>query len=41
MAPEEDVPSEDDPDADELGLSAHELLMRELGATIIEEYEND
>lgn len=41
VAPEEDVPSEDDPDADELGLSAHELLMRELGATIIEEYEND
>ena len=35
--PEEDMPAEDDPDLDESALSGHDLIVRELGATVIEE----
>jgi DNA polymerase-3 subunit gamma/tau len=34
-----DLPSVDDPDADDSGLSSHELLERELGAKVIGEYD--
>ncbi|MGK5496507.1 DNA polymerase III subunit gamma and tau, partial [Streptomyces sp. URMC 125] len=37
VAPEDDVPAEDDPDLDETALSGHELIVRELGATVLEE----
>ncbi|MGN6332273.1 MAG: DNA polymerase III subunit gamma and tau [Motilibacteraceae bacterium] len=37
VPPEQDVVSDDDPDADDSGLSGAELLVRELGATVIEE----
>jgi DNA polymerase-3 subunit gamma/tau len=36
----EDVPSQDDPDADDAGLTSHDLLARELGAKVIGEYDN-
>ncbi|HEU4675332.1 MAG TPA: DNA polymerase III subunit gamma and tau, partial [Motilibacteraceae bacterium] len=39
VPPEQDVVSDDDPDADDSGLSGAELLVRELGATVIEERE--
>ncbi|MFB7280916.1 DNA polymerase III subunit gamma and tau [Streptomyces hydrogenans] len=41
VAPEDDVPEEDDPDLVESALSGHELIVRELGATVVEEYTND
>ncbi|MBZ6283525.1 DNA polymerase III subunit gamma and tau [Streptomyces olivaceus] len=34
---EEDIPEDDDPDLDESALSGRELLVRELGATVVEE----
>ncbi|GAA2709362.1 hypothetical protein GCM10010315_07300 [Streptomyces luteosporeus] len=34
---EEDVPAEDDPDLDDTALTGHDLIVRELGATVIEE----
>jgi DNA polymerase-3 subunit gamma/tau len=34
---EYDMPEDDDPDLDEAALSGHELIVRELGATVIEE----
>ncbi|MGH3323869.1 MAG: DNA polymerase III subunit gamma/tau, partial [Streptomyces sp.] len=34
---EDDEPTEDDPDLDESALSGYDLIMRELGATVIEE----
>ncbi|WP_045866098.1 DNA polymerase III subunit gamma and tau [Streptomyces sp. WMMB 714] len=37
---EDDMPAEDDPDLDESALSGHDLIMRELGATVIEEFEH-
>ncbi|MTE20135.1 DNA polymerase III subunit gamma and tau [Streptomyces sp. TRM43335] len=37
VAPEDDMPAEDDPDLDETALSGHELIVRELGATVLEE----
>lgn len=37
LEPEEDMPAEDDPDLDESALSGHDLIVRELGATVIEE----
>ncbi|MGN6244991.1 MAG: DNA polymerase III subunit gamma and tau [Motilibacteraceae bacterium] len=37
VPPEQDVASDDDPDAEDSGLSGAELLVRELGATVIEE----
>ncbi len=39
VAPEDDIPADDDPDLDGDGLTSHELLARELGATVIEEVE--
>ncbi|MEU3595927.1 DNA polymerase III subunit gamma and tau, partial [Streptomyces filamentosus] len=41
VAPEDDVPEEDDPDLVESALSGHDLIVRELGATVVEEYTND
>ena len=38
---EPDLPALDDPPADDSGLSSQELLSRELGATVIEEYPHD
>ncbi|MFF4342837.1 DNA polymerase III subunit gamma and tau [Kitasatospora sp. NPDC001540] len=37
VAPEDDVPEEDDPDLVEDVFSAQELIVRELGATVLEE----
>ncbi|MEV4561450.1 DNA polymerase III subunit gamma and tau [Kitasatospora sp. NPDC049285] len=37
VAPEDDIPEEDDPDLDEEAFSAQELIVRELGATVLEE----
>jgi DNA polymerase-3 subunit gamma/tau len=37
VAPEDDVPEEDDPDLNEDVFSAQELIVRELGATVLEE----
>ncbi|MEU7552930.1 DNA polymerase III subunit gamma and tau [Streptomyces sp. NPDC044571] len=41
VAPEDDVPEEDDPDLVESALTGHDLIVRELGATVIEEYTNE
>jgi DNA polymerase-3 subunit gamma/tau len=41
VAPEDDVPEEDDPDLVESALTGHDLIVRELGATVLEEYTND
>ncbi|MER7177835.1 DNA polymerase III subunit gamma and tau, partial [Streptomyces mesophilus] len=38
---EDDIPEEDDPDLDESALSGHDLIVRELGATVIEEIANE
>jgi DNA polymerase III subunit gamma/tau len=38
---QDDVPAEDDPDLDESALSGHDLIMRELGATVIEEFDHE
>ncbi|MFD6420061.1 DNA polymerase III subunit gamma and tau, partial [Streptomyces sp. NPDC060194] len=38
---EDDVPEDDDPDLDETALTGHELIVRELGATVVEEYTNE
>ncbi|MFI6345053.1 DNA polymerase III subunit gamma and tau [Streptomyces sp. NPDC050560] len=38
VSPEDDVPEEDDPDLEESALSGRELIVRELGATVMEEY---
>ncbi|MET7574908.1 DNA polymerase III subunit gamma and tau [Streptomyces sp. NPDC005492] len=40
-APEDDTPEDDDPDLDESALSGHELIVRELGATVVEEFTNE
>ncbi|MFI9343071.1 DNA polymerase III subunit gamma and tau [Streptomyces sp. NPDC052773] len=41
VAPEDDIPEDDDPDLDESALSGQELIMRELGATVVEEFTNE
>jgi DNA polymerase-3 subunit gamma/tau len=41
VAPEDDIPEDDDPDLDESALSGHDLIMRELGATVVEEISNE
>ncbi|MFI0187823.1 DNA polymerase III subunit gamma and tau [Streptomyces sp. NPDC017086] len=41
VAPEDDIPEDDDPDLDESALSGHELIVRELGATVVEEVSNE
>ncbi|MFJ3677949.1 DNA polymerase III subunit gamma and tau [Streptomyces diastaticus] len=38
---EDDIPEEDDPDLDESALSGHDLIVRELGATVVDEYTNE
>ncbi|WP_194362478.1 hypothetical protein [Streptomyces alkaliterrae] len=38
---EDDIPEEDDPDLDESALSGHDLIIRELGATVIEEINHE
>ncbi|MFG3254204.1 DNA polymerase III subunit gamma and tau [Streptomyces sp. NPDC048172] len=38
---EDDMPAEDDPDLDETALSGHDLIVRELGATVIEEFQHE
>ncbi|MFJ1707893.1 DNA polymerase III subunit gamma and tau [Kitasatospora sp. NPDC088346] len=37
VAPEDDVPEDDDPDLNEQVFSGQELIIRELGATVLEE----
>ncbi|WP_437070453.1 DNA polymerase III subunit gamma and tau [Streptomyces sp. enrichment culture] len=41
VAPEDDIPEDDDPDLDESALSGQELIVRELGATVVEEFTNE
>jgi DNA polymerase-3 subunit gamma/tau len=41
VSPEDDTPEADDPDLDENALSGHDLIVRELGATVLEEFTND
>ncbi|MFF3979160.1 DNA polymerase III subunit gamma and tau [Streptomyces sp. NPDC001828] len=38
---EDDVPEDDDPDLVDNALSGHDLIVRELGATVVEEYTNE
>ncbi|WP_306965647.1 DNA polymerase III subunit gamma and tau [Streptomyces afghaniensis] len=38
---EDDIPEDDDPDLDESALSGQELIVRELGATVVEEFSNE
>ncbi|MGW2543004.1 DNA polymerase III subunit gamma and tau, partial [Kitasatospora sp. NPDC001574] len=37
VAPEDDIPEEDDPDLNEEAFSGQDLIVRELGATVLEE----
>ncbi len=41
VAIEDDIPEEDDPDYDDTALTGYDLLVRELGATVIEEITNE
>ncbi|MFJ9612448.1 DNA polymerase III subunit gamma and tau [Streptomyces noursei] len=41
MSIEYDMPAEDDPDLVDSALSGHELIVRELGATVLEEFDNE
>ncbi|MGW7263206.1 DNA polymerase III subunit gamma and tau [Streptomyces sp. NPDC054842] len=41
VSPEDDIPEDDDPDLDESALSGHDLIVRELGATVVEEVSHD
>ncbi|MEV5599867.1 DNA polymerase III subunit gamma and tau [Streptomyces sp. NPDC052299] len=41
VAPEDDIPEADDPDLVDSALSGHELIVRELGATVVEEFNNE
>ncbi|MET9493847.1 DNA polymerase III subunit gamma and tau [Streptomyces sp. NPDC006552] len=38
---EDDIPEDDDPDLDETALTGHDLIVRELGATVVEEFTNE
>ncbi|MFC8199365.1 DNA polymerase III subunit gamma and tau [Streptomyces sp. NPDC057298] len=38
---EDDIAADDDPDLDESALSGHELIVRELGATVLEEFSHE
>ncbi|UWE13374.1 hypothetical protein [Actinacidiphila bryophytorum] len=38
---EDDIPEDDDPDLVDSALSGHDLFIRELGATVIEEIQHD
>ncbi|WP_097971558.1 DNA polymerase III subunit gamma and tau [Streptomyces sp. gb14] len=41
VSPEDDVPEDDDPDLVDSALSGHDLIVRELGATVIDEFANE
>ncbi|MGP3635571.1 DNA polymerase III subunit gamma and tau, partial [Streptomyces sp. 24-1644] len=41
VAPEDDTPEADDPDLVDSALSGHDLIVRELGATVVEEFINE
>ncbi|WP_406452644.1 DNA polymerase III subunit gamma and tau [Streptomyces sp. NBC_00876] len=41
VAPEDDTPEADDPDLVDSALSGHDLIVRELGATVVEEFNNE
>ncbi|GGO98517.1 hypothetical protein GCM10012280_62850 [Wenjunlia tyrosinilytica] len=41
VAPEDDIPEDDDPDLDDTALTGHDLIVSELGATVIEEISHD
>lgn len=41
VAPEDDFAEEDDPDLVDSALTGHDLIVRELGATVVEEYTNE
>ncbi|WP_330331623.1 DNA polymerase III subunit gamma and tau [Streptomyces sp. NBC_00536] len=41
VRPEDDVPEADDPDLVDSALTGHDLIVRELGATVVEEYTNE
>ncbi|MCX5406140.1 DNA polymerase III subunit gamma and tau [Streptomyces sp. NBC_00335] len=41
VAPEDDIAEADDPDLVDTALSGHDLIVRELGATVVEEYTNE
>ncbi|MEU8436508.1 DNA polymerase III subunit gamma and tau, partial [Streptomyces sp. NPDC029216] len=41
VAPEDDVAEADDPDLVDNALTGHDLIVRELGATVVEEYTNE
>ncbi|MGY0025106.1 DNA polymerase III subunit gamma and tau [Streptomyces sp. YJ-C3] len=41
VSAEDDVPEDDDPDLDENALSGQDLFVRELGATVVEEFINE
>ncbi|MET8687753.1 DNA polymerase III subunit gamma and tau [Streptomyces sp. NPDC004732] len=41
VSPEDDTPEDDDPDLVESALSGHDLIVRELGATVVDEYPNE
>ncbi|MCK7626882.1 DNA polymerase III subunit gamma and tau [Streptomyces sp. RS10V-4] len=41
MSIEYDMPAEDDPDLVDSALSGHDLIVRELGATVLEEFDNE
>ncbi|MFS0696016.1 DNA polymerase III subunit gamma and tau, partial [Streptomyces nitrosporeus] len=41
VAPEDDTAEADDPDLVDSALSGHDLIVRELGATVVEEYTNE
>ncbi|MEU3843939.1 DNA polymerase III subunit gamma and tau [Streptomyces sp. NPDC028635] len=38
---EDDIPEDDDPDLNESALSGYELIVKELGATVVEEFTNE
>ncbi|WP_411081469.1 DNA polymerase III subunit gamma and tau [Streptomyces sp. cmx-18-6] len=41
VAPEDDTAEADDPDLVDSALSGHELIVRELGATVVDEFPNE
>ncbi|WP_077063419.1 DNA polymerase III subunit gamma and tau [Streptomyces sp. MP131-18] len=41
VAAEDDVPAEDDADLDDTALSGYDLIVKELGATVIEEFHHE
>ncbi|MFJ3961980.1 DNA polymerase III subunit gamma and tau [Streptomyces sp. NPDC090036] len=41
VAPEDDFAEDDDPDLVDSALTGHDLIVRELGATVVEEYTNE